>query len=98
LRSKGENINPINWADHVSGEYYTEIRVEVEAERGIIASIATRIAETRTNIEGIQVAERDAEHSVITLTIAVKNRKHLADVMRRVRAMRSVSSIHRGKN
>ncbi len=98
LRSKGENINPINWADHVSGEYYTEIRVEVEAERGIIASIATRIAETRTNIEGIQVSERDAQHSVITLTIAVKNRKHLADVMRRVRGMRSVSSIHRGKN
>ena len=98
LRSKGENVNVINWADHVSGEYYTEIRVEVESERGIIASLATRIAETRTNIDGIHVSERDAEHSVITLTIAVKNRKHLADVMRRVRAMRAVGSVHRGKN
>ena len=98
LRSKGENINPINWSEEVTGEYYTEIRVEVNSERGIIASLATRIAETRTNIEGIQVAERDAEHSVITLTIAVKNRKHMADVMRRVRTMRSVSSVHRGKN
>lgn len=98
LRSKGENVNAINWSETVSGEYYTEIRVEVESERGIIASLATRIAETRTNIEGIQVAERDAEHSVITLTIAVKSRKHLADVMRRVRTMRSVSSVHRGKN
>lgn len=98
LRSKGENINEIGWSNQVSGEYNTEIRVEVEAERGIIASLATRIAATRTNIEGIQVAERDAEHSVITLTIAVKSRKHLADVMRRVRTMHAVSSVHRGKN
>lgn len=98
LRSKGEKINAIDWSPSVSGEYFTDIRVEVNSERGIIASLATRIAETRTNIEGIQVAERDAEHSVITLTIAVKNRKQLADVMRRVRTMRSVGSVYRGKN
>ncbi len=98
LRSKGEKINSINWSSHVTGEYLTEIHVEVESERGIIASLATRIAATGTNIESIKVAERDPEHSIITLTIVVKNRKNLADVMRRVRTMRAVSSVHRGKN
>jgi guanosine-3',5'-bis(diphosphate) 3'-pyrophosphohydrolase len=98
LRSKRENITDVNWSAHVSGEFLTEIRVEVESERGIIASIATRIAETRTHIEGVQVEERDAQHSVITLTIAVQNRIHLANVMRRVRTMRSVSKVSRAKN
>ena len=98
LRSKRENITDVNWSAQTSGEFLTEIRVEVESERGIIASIATRIAATRTHIEGVQVEERDAQHSVITLTIAVQNRIHLANVMRRVRTMRSVSKVSRAKN
>jgi GTP diphosphokinase / guanosine-3',5'-bis(diphosphate) 3'-diphosphatase len=98
LRSKRENVSSVNWSAKVDGEFLTEIQVEVESERGIIASLATRIAETRTSIEGIQVKERDAQNSVITLTIAVRNRIHLADVMRRVRTMRSVTKVARAKN
>jgi (p)ppGpp synthase/HD superfamily hydrolase len=98
LRGKRENISDVNWSVKVDGEFLTELRVEVESERGIIATLATRIADTRTSIEGIQVKERDAQHSVITLTIAVRNRVHLADVMRRVRTMRSVTKVSRAKN
>lgn len=98
LRSKRENITEVNWSAKVDGEFLTELQVEVESERGIIASLATRIAETRTSIEGIQVKERDAQHSVITLTISVHNRVHLAEVMRRVRIMRSVTKVSRAKN
>lgn len=98
LRSKRENLTDVNWSATVEGEFLTELQVEVESERGIIASLATRIAETRTSIEGIQVKERDAQHSVIKLTIAVSNRVHLADVMRRVRIMRSVTRVSRAKN
>jgi len=98
LRGKRENISDVNWSAKVEGEFLTELRVEVESERGIIATLATRIADTRTSIEGIQVKERDAQHSVITLTISVRNRVHLADVMRRVRIMRSVTKVARAKN
>lgn len=98
LRSKHENLTEVNWSVNVEGEFHSELQVEVEAERGIIASLATRIAETRTSIEGIQVKERDAQHSVIKLIIAVRNRVHLANVMRRVRIMRSVSRVSRSKN
>ena len=55
LRSKRENISDVNWSIKVEGEFLTELRVEVESERGIIATLATRIADTRTSIEGIQV-------------------------------------------
>ncbi len=98
LRSKKENIIATNWAANAGGEYLTEIRVEVKTDRGIIASLATRIANTGTSIEGIQVDERDAEHSVINLVIAVNNRVHLANIMRKVRTMRSVERVLRAKN
>ncbi len=98
LRNKKENIIPTNWAAKAGGEYLTDIRVEVKTERGIIASLATRIADTGTSIEGIQVDERDAEHSVINLIVAVNNRVHLANIMRKVRTMRSVERVLRAKN
>lgn len=98
IKNKKENIAATNWAANVTGEYLTEIRVEVKTERGIIAELATRIANTNTSIEGIQVDERDAEHSVINLVIAVTNRIHLANVMRKVRTIRSVERVVRAKN
>ncbi|MFT7527258.1 MAG: guanosine-3',5'-bis(diphosphate) 3'-pyrophosphohydrolase [Arenicella sp.] len=98
LRGKKENIANTSWAPEVTGEFIVDIRVEVLSERGIIASLATRIAQTGTSIERIQVDERDAEHSVIHLTIGVENRIHLANVMRTVRTLRSVERIYRVKN
>ena len=95
LRAKRENISNVAWSASVKGEFLTGLRIVVEAERGIIATIATKVADTSTSIEGIQVEERDAEHSVITLTISVKNRVHLANVMRRVRIIRSVTKVSR---
>jgi guanosine-3',5'-bis(diphosphate) 3'-pyrophosphohydrolase len=98
IKNKKENVAATNWAANVTGEYLTEIRVEVNTERGIIAKIATRISDSNTSIEGIQVDERDAEHSVINMVIAVNNRIHLANVMRRVRTIRSVVRVVRTKN
>ncbi len=98
LRAKRENISDVTWSTSVEGEFLTCLRVEVESERGIIATIATKVADTRTSIEGIQVEERDSQHSVITLTISVSNRVHLADVMRRVRIIRSVTKVSRAKS
>ena len=98
LRNKKENISETSWAMSISGEFLTEIRVEVISERGIIAALATRISETGTGLEGIQVHERDAEHSVIHLVVAVKNRIHLANIMRKIRTMSSVEKVSRAKN
>ncbi|WP_096086706.1 RelA/SpoT family protein [Agaribacterium haliotis] len=98
LRSKKENIADTHWAHNVEGEFMVEIRVEVLSERGIIASLATRLSSTGTSIERIQVDERDAEHSVITLTISVEGRIHLANIMRKVRTMSAVEKIYRVRN
>lgn len=98
LRHKPENINQVNWAPTVTGEFPVDILVEVESERGIIATLANRITEQGANIEQIHVDERDAHNSVIRLCIGVANRVHLANILRRIKAMHAVIKVTRAKN
>ncbi len=98
FRDNPEKIHPVNWAPSVTGEFLVDVRVEVESERGIIASLATRISEQGGSIEHISVDERDAHNSVINLCLGVANRIHLANIMRRIRIMGPVLKIWRAKS
>jgi GTP pyrophosphokinase len=98
LSDQPEKISQVNWAPTVTGEFPVDVRVEVESERGIIATLATRISEMGANIEQIHVDERDAHNSVIKLSIGVHNRIHLANIIRRLKTIHAVIRITRSKN
>ena len=51
----------------------------------MLATVAAAIAERDSNIENVEYQERDQQTSTLMFTIEVRNRKHLAAVMRRVR-------------
>ena len=89
---------PVNWSPNFKGEFQVDLNVEVENERGIVAKLATIIANEEANIEKISVVEKDTGYNIIRLTIAVRDRIHLANVMRRVRNVRSVLKTTRVKN
>ncbi len=72
--------------------------MEVNNERGIIAQLATRITDMEANIDKIALDEKDAGFRVITLSIAVRNRLHLANIMRKIRTLPSVVRTVRVKN
>ncbi len=82
----------------MEGEFIADIRVEVEAERGIIAILASRATEQNAPIEQIRLNERDAYTNVVSLTVKVKNRVHLANIMRRIRTLKPVQKVYRVKN
>ena len=98
IRNYPDKISQVNWAAAVSGEFLVDVRVEVESDRGIIATLATRITEQGASIEHINVQERDAHNSVIHLCIGVHNRIHLANIMRRIRNLSFVIRVNRSKN
>lgn len=98
IRHNPEKVSHVNWAPTVSGEFLVDVRVEVESERGIIATLATRVTEQGGSIEHINVQERDAHNSVINLCIGVRNRIHLANILRRIRVLNFVIRIGRSKN
>ena len=98
VRDNQEKCLEVSWDPEVEGEFSVELRVELENQRGIIATLATTITGAEANIEKISTVERDARLSIVNLSINVKNRVHLARVMKRVRALLPVSSVSRVKS
>jgi len=88
----------VQWADTVEGEFSSDIGLELKNERGVLAEIASTLSSYDCNIENIKIASRSDDASSDVFTITVRDRKHLARVMRRLRALSSVSKIIRIRN
>ena len=98
-RDKGsDNWIPVAWADEVKGEFAVDIHLETANRPGVLARLAAVIADENSNINKVSVTERDTRHATIRFTIGVENRQHLARIMRRLRARRSVIRISRSKS
>ena len=89
---------PLNWSPKVKGDFSVELKVELLSERGIIATLASRISESETAITQISIEERDAHSGIVNLVIEVKNRMHLVNVMKRIRSLKQVQRVYRTKN
>ncbi len=95
LRKTPERWVPISWDREVSGEFRSSIRIEVENKPGVLARVASAIGETGTNIDNVEYQERDLHSAVLVLSLDVRNRKHLADVIRKVRRLPVVVGVQR---
>ncbi len=95
LRKTPERFMPIDWARSVEGDYSAALRVEVDNKPGVLAQVAAAIAEAASNIDQVEYRERDLRMAVLHFAIEVKHRKHLADVIRRVRRLVPVSGVQR---
>jgi GTP diphosphokinase / guanosine-3',5'-bis(diphosphate) 3'-diphosphatase len=96
-RRQTDNTIAVCWEDTVQGEFQVELRVEVVNQRGMLASIATAIADAGANIETIRSEDKDGRYTIVTLLLSVQNRAHLARVMRKVRTFKAVSRITRSR-
>ncbi|WP_316367832.1 bifunctional GTP diphosphokinase/guanosine-3',5'-bis pyrophosphate 3'-pyrophosphohydrolase [Candidatus Thiodiazotropha sp. CDECU1] len=85
------------WEADVAGEFATMIRVESGNQRGVLASVASVISQQGSNIEHVGSEERDGLSSTLVFVITVKNRKHLAKILRHVRSLPSIMRINRIK-
>jgi guanosine-3',5'-bis(diphosphate) 3'-pyrophosphohydrolase len=95
LRKSPERCVAIEWDRDVQGDYRAELRIEVINRPGVLATVAAAIAAADSNIDNVEYVERDAAAATLLFAMEVKNRKHLADVIRRVRRTGVVSGAHR---
>lgn len=87
----------LRWDEQVSGEFKAEITVEVANRRGVLAMLASAIADAEANIGNIQVDPRDGRHNDVHFSLIVRDRTHLARVMRRIRMNKVVVRLYRNK-
>ena len=92
-----EQFVSMRWDDQVAGEFWVDITVDVANQRGILAKLTTLISETDSNIGNVTVEPRDGRHNAVTFAISVTDRKHMARVMRRLRANKLVMRLYRKK-
>jgi len=95
LRKSPERCVAIEWDRDVQGDYRAQLRIEVINRPGVLATVAAAIAAADSNIENVEYVERDAAAATLLFAMEVKNRKHLADVIRRVRRTGVVSGAYR---
>lgn len=98
LRNKPEEIMTTQWDPNVTDEFSVELRVELTHEKGIIATLASTVTAADANIERLNMMERDAALSTVDIVLSVKDRVHLASVIKRLRTLRSINKITRTRS
>ena len=94
-RGKEDRQLSVQWSDHVEGEYLAYMRVQVANQRGVLATLAATIANMSSNIEHVNVTEKDGRISTIEFVVSVNDRIHLARIMKKLRSLPVVNRIWR---
>ena len=85
----------IEWADDIFGEYQTQIRVYSEKQRGVLANVAGVISRLSCNIENVKFDEVQNPYASFVFTIDVRNRKHLANVIKDLKKLKNINKVMR---
>ena len=86
---------PVNWHEKLDREFSTDIKILASDETGLLATMASAITSSAINIESINTQELDLGHVEFTLTLQVKGRDQLATLIRKLKRLKNILSIHR---
>jgi GTP pyrophosphokinase len=90
-----DSLFALEWSDDIDQDFPTALRLEAETRRGLVAELANLVTDAEANIEHISIEERDARLSTVDLTLAVRNRIHLARIIKRLRNQPHIGRISR---
>ncbi len=97
VRKKHSNWLDVEWCQDVTGDFSAELRIEILNQRGSLATVASTISELDSNIENVTVVDQDDRVCIDLITLTVKDRVHLAKIMRRLKELAIVLKITRIK-
>jgi len=94
-QSQQEKWINVEWETDNENEYRAKVHLNVKNQRGVLATVAAAIADADANINSVEIKERDDRQTALRFIIEVKNRAHLAKVIKKIRLIKSVSQIDR---
>ncbi|WP_020183383.1 MULTISPECIES: bifunctional (p)ppGpp synthetase/guanosine-3',5'-bis(diphosphate) 3'-pyrophosphohydrolase [unclassified Methylotenera] len=88
----------VDWDADNKKLFKVNLRIAVANQRGMLAKIATTIANAESNIDNVSVEESDgSQYTNVNFTVQVHNRVHLAELIRNLRKIPDVVRINRVK-
>jgi len=85
----------VKWDDSVEREYIATIKIELINHQGALAKVTHLISQVNSNVEHLFTEEKESNLYVITADVTVKDRIHLAQLIKRLRTMTDVQRISR---
>ncbi|SDJ91008.1 (p)ppGpp synthetase I, SpoT/RelA [Ferrimonas sediminum] len=95
---ESEKFLNVEWDQDSREEFVTGLRMEIVNHQGILAKLTSIIAACDANIHNLNTEEKEGRVYSIALTLTVKNRVHLANVMRKLRVQPEVLKVARNRN
>ncbi|MDX5410205.1 MAG: bifunctional (p)ppGpp synthetase/guanosine-3',5'-bis(diphosphate) 3'-pyrophosphohydrolase [Thauera sp.] len=98
LRSDRGRWVDVEW-EHVVDDRLFDVGIRVLSRnaRGVLARVASAIAEEDCNIQSVSMESEQGDYTALSFTVQVHDRMHLARVMRAVRRVQEVVRIGRVK-
>jgi len=86
----------VGWSEEPARLFETVLRIMVNNGKGVLAQVASAVSRAETDITHIEMGnERLGETAELRLTVAVRDRVHLADVMRTLKRCAVVLKVER---
>jgi RelA/SpoT family (p)ppGpp synthetase len=95
FRKQPEKWIAVDWEKDIDREFASQIQVDTLNKPGVLAEVAATIGDCSSNIEQVSVLGRHEDCSVLSFLLQVRDRKHLAQIMRNVRNMANVVRVAR---
>jgi GTP pyrophosphokinase len=95
FRKQPEKWISVSWEKEIDRDFNSQIHVETLNKPGVLAEVAATIGDAGSNIEQVSVLGRHEDCSVLAFLIQVKDRIHLAQIMRGVKNMPNVIRVIR---
>src|SRR5699024_4653452 len=83
------------WAPNVTGDFDVELKVIARNQRGTLASLTAKFDDGDCNIENVTFPERGGTLTTMRFLIQVRDRQHLANMIRRLRRLSVVEKVVR---
>ena len=95
LRNTPEKCIALSWDNDVTQDFVAALRLELVNKKGTLATVANCISEQGSNIDTIDMQEKDPTLSIINVTLSVKDRVQLARIIKKLRKLENMVRIHR---
>jgi guanosine-3',5'-bis(diphosphate) 3'-pyrophosphohydrolase len=85
------------WADDNPTLYSTKLIIHSSNQRGMLGEVGTAVSNAEADVENVEFVEREGSRSVISLEVLIRDRVHLAEVLRAIKNVSTVKSVTRAK-
>ncbi|MDQ6619072.1 MAG: bifunctional (p)ppGpp synthetase/guanosine-3',5'-bis(diphosphate) 3'-pyrophosphohydrolase [Pseudomonadota bacterium] len=97
-RSESDQLIDVEWSKEIEAVFDAGVRLLVNDRRGLLAELATAIADAHANIDNVSMERPDGgEALAMFFSVQVKDRRHLAHVIRALKHIPEVRRVHRAR-